>query len=59
MTERPLHRLVPSQTVGKTDDHEAFDIGAQKARYVRINFRGANNGESYNSVTEFAVAKKK
>ncbi len=44
---------------GKTDDHEAFDIGAQKARYVRINFRGANNGESYNSVTEFAVAKKK
>ncbi|MBE7050771.1 MAG: hypothetical protein E7394_08440 [Ruminococcaceae bacterium] len=44
---------------GKTDDHEAFDIGAQKARYVRINFRGANNGETYNSVTEFVVAKKK
>ncbi|MBR5507837.1 MAG: discoidin domain-containing protein [Clostridia bacterium] len=44
---------------GTTDDYEAFDIGPQKARYVRINFRGANNGESYNSVTEFVVAKKK
>ncbi|MBE7050433.1 MAG: hypothetical protein E7394_06625 [Ruminococcaceae bacterium] len=44
---------------GTTDDYEAFDIGDQKARFVRINFRGANNGESYNSVTEFVVAKKK
>lgn len=44
---------------GTSDDYEAFDIGAQKARYVRLGFRGANNGESYNSVTEFVVAKKK
>jgi len=43
---------------GKSNDYELFDIGKQKARYVKIEGSGHKEG-TWNSWTEIAVARKK
>jgi hypothetical protein len=43
---------------GETDDYEKFDIGLQKARYIKIEGAGHKEG-TWNSWTEIAIAKKK
>lgn len=43
---------------GQTNDYELFSIGAQKARYVKIEGAGHKEG-TWNSWTEIAIAKKK
>ena len=44
-------------TSGTTENYEAYDLGLQKARYVRVNFSGNSTG-TWNSPTEIALAKK-
>lgn len=44
-------------TSGKTEDYESYNLGSQRARYVRVNFFGNSSG-TWNSPTELALAKK-
>lgn len=45
------------RTSGETELHEYYDLGKQRAKYIRVDFHGASNA-TWNSVTEAAVAKK-
>lgn len=45
-------------TSGTSSDYEAFELGSQKAQYVRVNFNGTSSG-TWNSPTEIVVANKK
>ena len=45
------------RTSGETESHEYYDLGKQRAKYIRVDFHGASNA-TWNSVTEAAVAKK-
>lgn len=44
-------------SLGLSDDYEAFDVGMQKARYIKISGNGSNVG-SWNSWEDVAIARK-
>jgi len=51
------YKVFDGKTDGITvDEYESFDIGNQKARYVKINCKGTTAG-AWNSITELAVVK--
>lgn len=49
-------KVFDGESAGGTDGYEAFDIGAQNARYVRITGNNGSNVNTWNSWTEVAVA---
>lgn len=50
-------KVFDGKTDGITvDEYESFDIGNERARYVRINCKGTTAG-AWNSITELAVVK--
>lgn len=51
-------RVLTTQSSGKTDDFEEFDLGGVKARYIKY-LGGGNSSNSYNSVGELQVTEKK
>lgn len=51
-------KVFAGTTSGLTSDFEMYDLGSQKAKFVRVDFHGNSKG-TWNSVSEITLAKKK
>ena len=55
--EKRIQGVLTTQSSGKTDDFEEFDLGGVKARYIKY-LGGGNSSNSYNSVGELQVTER-